>query len=66
MKKRIASNGEVVTTSENFITVSPSRVALFMVIVLLLFLLHVPLHIMRVMDIGGVSLWESSVCWDTK
>ena len=31
-----------------------------------LFMLHVPLHIMKVIDVGGVSLWVSSVCWDTK
>ena len=30
------------------------------------FMLHVPLHIMKVIDVGGVSLWVSSVCWDTK
>ena len=29
-------------------------------------MLHVPSHITRVIDIGGVSLWASSVCWDTK
>ena len=30
------------------------------------FMLHVPLHITKVIDVGGVSLWVSSVCWDTK
>ena len=29
------------------------------------FMLHVPLHITKVIDVGGVSLWVSSVCWDT-
>ena len=29
-------------------------------------MLHVPLHIKRVTDVGGVSRWVSSVCWDTK
>ena len=31
-----------------------------------LFMLHVFLHITKVIDVGGVSLWVSSVCWDTK
>ena len=31
-----------------------------------LFMLHVLLHITKVIDVGGVSLWVSSVCWDTK
>ena len=30
------------------------------------FMLHVPLHITKVIDVGGVSLWVSSFCWDTK
>ena len=30
------------------------------------FMLHVPLHITKVIDVSGVSLWVSSVCWDTK
>ena len=30
------------------------------------FMLHVPLHITKVTDVGEVSLWVSSVCWDTK
>ena len=29
------------------------------------FMLHVPLHITKVIDVGGVSFWVSSVCWDT-
>ena len=28
-------------------------------------MLHVPLHITKVNDVGGVSLWVSSVFWDT-
>ena len=28
-------------------------------------MLHFLLHIKRVIDVGGVSLWVSSVCWDT-
>ena len=27
-------------------------------------MLHVPLHITKVIDVGGVSLWASSVCCD--
>ena len=30
------------------------------------FMLHVPLHITKVIDVGRVLLWVSSVCWDTK
>ena len=30
------------------------------------FMLHVALHIKSVIDVGRVSLWMSSVCWDTK
>jgi len=29
-------------------------------------MLHVPLHITRVIDVGGVSLWVSFVCWGHK
>ena len=32
--------------------------------VLACFMLHVPLHIKRVVYVGGVSLWVSSVCSD--
>ena len=35
-------------------------------LLLLCFMLHVPFHITKVIDVGGVSLWVSSVCWDTK
>ena len=28
------------------------------------FMLHVPLHIKSVIDVNGVYLWVSSVCWD--
>ena len=35
---------------------------------LVIFMLHVPLDsiIESVIAVGGVSLWVSSVCWDTK
>ena len=29
-------------------------------------MLHVLLNIKSVIDVGGVSLWVSYVCWDTK
>ena len=29
-------------------------------------MLHVPLHITKVIDVGRVLLWVSSVCWDAK
>ena len=27
-------------------------------------MLHVPLHITNVIDVGRVSLWVSTVCWE--
>ena len=41
-------------------------ITIMMIMIIIIFMLHVPLHITKLIDVGGVSLWVSSVCWDTK